>query len=114
MLFFRYRQKAHLYRGAYRVPLFKLSVCVSVCVRVTFVVFMIARAVRGRFPPTRGLWKRASMGSRVGCVSWNAVARWSRSPGCCGFRGGFLGAGGIISFFFFFVFFFFLNAHGLL
>ena len=32
-------KKASSYRGAYRVPLFNLSVCVSVSVCVTFVVF---------------------------------------------------------------------------
>ena len=37
--FFAFRQKGSSYRGAYRVPLFNLSVCVSVSVCVTFVVF---------------------------------------------------------------------------
>ena len=45
------------------------------------------RAVRGQFPQSRDLWKRASMGQRVGRVSSHAVSRWSRSLGCCGFRG---------------------------
>ena len=35
-------------------------VCLSVW--VTFVFLLIARAVRGRFPQTQDLWKRASMG----------------------------------------------------
>ena len=39
-----------------------LSVRLSACVFVTFVVLMIARVVQGRFPQTRDLWKRASMG----------------------------------------------------
>ena len=37
--FFAFRQKAFSYRGVYRVPLFNLSVCVSVSLYVTFVVF---------------------------------------------------------------------------
>ena len=42
--------------------LISLSVCVRVC-DIEFVgFFLIARAVRGRFPQTRYLWKRASMG----------------------------------------------------
>ena len=40
---------------------------------------------------TQDLWKPASMGERVGRVSSQTVSRWSRSPGCCGFRGVFLG-----------------------
>ena len=42
---------------------------------------LIARAVRGRFPQTRDLWKRASMGKRAGRVSSRFVSRWSRSLG---------------------------------
>ena len=45
------------------------------------------------------------MGERVGRVSSDAVSRWSRSPGCCGFRGVFW-VGWIFSCYFFFVFFF--------
>ena len=55
-------KKASSYRGAYRVPLFNLSVGMCVCVCVTLNSFLlIATAVRGRFPQTRCLWKRASM-----------------------------------------------------
>ena len=64
--------------------------------------FLIARAVRGRFPQTRDLWKRGDMGSRVGHVSAYGISRWSRSPGCCGFRGVFR----VRRISFFFVFFF--------
>ena len=39
-----------------------LSVCVCVCVTLNLSFLLIARAVRGRFPQTRYLWKRASMG----------------------------------------------------
>ena len=39
--------------------LISLSVCLCVC--VTFMVLLIARAVRGRFPQTRDLWERGSM-----------------------------------------------------
>ena len=46
-------------------------------------------AISSRFPQTRDLWKRASMGKRVGRVSSHVVSRWSTSPGCCGFRGVF-------------------------
>ena len=52
--------KASSYRGAYRVPLFNLSVYVCVTLNSSF--SLIARAVRGRFPHTRHLWKRVSMG----------------------------------------------------
>ena len=45
--------------------------------------------MRGRFPQTRDLWKRESMGERVGRVSSYAVSSWTRSAGCCGFRGVF-------------------------
>ena len=62
---------------------------ISVSVCVTFVLLLIARGVRGRFPQTRALCKRASVGERVGRVSSHVVSRWSRSPGCCGFRGVF-------------------------
>ena len=37
-----------------------LSVCVCVCVTLNSSFLLIARAVRGRFPQTRYLWKRAS------------------------------------------------------
>ena len=67
--------------------LISLSLCEYVC--TTFVVFLISRAVRGQFPQTRDLWKRSSVGERVGHVSSHAVLRWSRSPGCSGFRGVF-------------------------
>ena len=56
---------------------------------------------RGRLPQTRNLWKkRESMGSRVGRVSSHAVSRWSRSPGCCGFRGVFVVRWDFVVFFF--------------
>ena len=61
-------------------------VCLSVC--VSHLSFLrIARAVRGQFPQPRDLWKRVSVGERVGRVYSHAVSRWSRSPDCCGFRG---------------------------
>ena len=60
-----------------------ISLYVSVSVCVAFVLLLIARAVRSRFPQTRHLWKWASVGDRVGCVSSHAVSKWSRSPGCC-------------------------------
>ena len=41
---------------------------------------------RRRFPKTRDLWRKsASMGYRVRRVSLNAVSRWSRSLGRCGY-----------------------------
>ena len=86
---------------------------VCLCLYVYHSPFLlIARAVRRRFPQTRDLWKRASMGKRVGRISSRAVSRWSRSPGCCGFRGVF-SVGRIFQCSFFFVFFS-SNAHGLL
>ena len=66
-----YGKKASSCRGAYRSPLFNLSVCLSACLSVcpvclctvclTFVVLLITRAVRDRLPQTRDLWKRASV-----------------------------------------------------
>ena len=86
--------------------LISLPVRLSVC--VTFVVFTDCESCTSRFPYTRDLWKRASMGERAGRVSSRAVSRWSRTPGCCGFRGVFwVGR----DFFVFFVFFFFLRTH---
>ena len=74
-------KKASSYRGAYRVPIIN---SLSVCLCVQHPSFLlIARAERGRSPQTRDLWKRASMGSRVGRGSSHAVWRWARSPGCC-------------------------------
>ena len=64
--------------------LISLSVCTCVTLNSSFL--LIATAVRGRFPQTRYLWKRTSMGERVGRVFSHVVSRWSRSPGCCGFR----------------------------
>ena len=60
---------------------------------------------RGRFSRARDLWRKsASMGYRVGRVSLHAVSRWSRPPGCCGYRlfrcVFFLVSGGISSFLF--------------
>ena len=79
-------------------------VCLSVC--VSHLSFLrIARAVRGQFPQPRDLWKRVSVGERVGRFSSHAVSRWSRSPGCCRFRGVFRMRRDFV--FFFFVFFFF-------
>ena len=41
---------------------------------------------RSRFPQARDLWRKsASMGYRVRRVSLNAVSRWSRSLGRCGY-----------------------------
>ena len=54
-----------------------LSVCVCVCATLDSSFLLIARAVRGRFPQTRGLWKWASMGQRVGRVSSCTVSRLS-------------------------------------
>ena len=51
----------YLYRGAYRVPLFNSSVCLSLYVKRWWLL-LVERAVRGRLPQTRDLWKRASMG----------------------------------------------------
>ena len=50
---------------------------------------LIARAVRGRLPQSRDLWKRERVGEGVERVSLHAVARWLQSPSCCGFRGVF-------------------------
>ena len=85
--------------------LISLSVCLSVCMKHSLFL-LIAIAVRGRFPQTRDLWKRASMGERVGRVSSHDVSWWSWSPGCCGFRGVFW-VGRIFPGFFFRLFFFF-------
>ena len=76
------------------MPLFnssvRLSVCLCICQCVQHSSFLlIARVVRGGFPQTRYLWKRASTGKRVGRGFSRAVSRWSRSPGCCGFSGVF-------------------------
>ena len=68
--FFAFKAKKSLHTGVrtgrhYLISLPAcLPVCLSVpvCVCVTFVILLIARAVRGRFPQTRDLWKRASMG----------------------------------------------------
>ena len=52
--------------------------------------------------------------TRVTC-SLHAVSSWTRLPGCCGFRGVFLGGGGgFFCVFFFLDFLFSSNAHGLL
>ena len=60
-------------------------VCRCVCACAYHSSFLlIVRAVRGRFPQTRDLWKQTSVGERVGRVSLNAVSRWSRWSGCCG------------------------------
>ena len=42
--------------------LISLPVCVCVCVTLNSSFLLIARAVQGRFPQTRYLWKRASAG----------------------------------------------------
>ena len=46
--------------------------------------------------------------TRVTCSS-HAVSSWIRSPGCCGFRGVFLGGGADFSVFFLFDFFSFFE-----
>ena len=72
---------------------------------------LIARAVRGRDPQTWDLWKRASVVERVERVSSHAVSRWSRSAGCCAFRGVFWVRRDVVLCLFVF---FSSNAHGLL
>ena len=63
---FAYRQKRPLHTGVRTGchHFFSLSVCLRICqsVFVTFVFFLMARAVRGQFPQTRNLWKGASTG----------------------------------------------------
>ena len=57
---FAYRQKSLFLPGRIQGAIIQL-VCLYVC--ITFVIFtLIARAVRGRFPQTQDLWKRASIG----------------------------------------------------
>lgn len=59
-------EKTFSYSGAYRLPLIH-SACLSVSLFLCCVLLvcnirglLITLAVRGRFPRTRGLWKRAS------------------------------------------------------
>ena len=85
---------------------FSMSVCLCVC--VTFVVFTDCESCTRTISTNRDLWKRASMGKRVGGVSSRAVQRWPRSPGCCGFRGVFW-VGRFFFVFFVFRFFFFFE-----
>ena len=67
---------------------------------------------RSRFPQTQDLWRKtASMDYRVGRVSLDAISRWSRSPGCCGYILWCVQC--LVGFRFFFVFFT-SNAHSLL
>ena len=67
----------------------------------------MARSARGRFPQTRDLRKRASVGERVGRRSLHAVSRSLRSSGFCGFRGVF----SVRRLFFVFFFQLFLRTH---
>ena len=66
---------------------YSISLSVSVC--VTYAVFTDCGSCTRPISQTREQWKRASVGERVGRVSSHSVSRWSRSPGCCGFRGVF-------------------------
>ena len=94
-----------------RTQLNTVSLSVSVYVKHSSFL-LIATAVRSGFPQTRDLWKRASTGYRVGRGCSRAVSSWSRSPGCCGFRGVF--SVGWIFFAYFLSAFFPSYAHGLL
>ena len=69
------------------MPLF-LLVCVCMCENQSS-FSLIRRAIQIRLPQTRNLWKRARVGQRVGRALSHAVPKWSRSPGCCWFRGVF-------------------------
>ena len=52
-----------------------------------------------------GSMEAGEYGLTRGTCSWHAISRWSRSPGCCGFRGVFWMRRGFFVFFFFFFFF---------
>ena len=102
-------QNVSSYRGAYMVPVFKLSV--GMCVTLNNLFLLIATAVRGRFPQTRHLWKRTSVGESVGRffarrLEVVAFAGLLRLSWCV--------PGGVLFFVFFFRLFFSSNAHGLL
>ena len=80
----------------------------SVCLFVTFVVLLSARAVRGGFPQVRDLQKRVSIAN-----AWDGFRRTPSRGGWCRVAlwfGVFLGCGGfffvLFLFLFYFIFFF--------
>ena len=88
-------KEASSYRGAYKVPL---------CVCVTFVFFTDCDSCTRPISTHPVSMEAGEYGLTLGTCFSRAVSRWSRSPGCCGFRGVFW-VGRI-----FFVFFF-LRTH---
>ena len=65
-----------------------VSVSVSICVCVTFVVFTDRESCTRPISTNPGSTKAGEYGlTRGTCFVTRAVSRWSRSPGCCGFRG---------------------------
>ena len=101
-------KKASSYRGAYRVPIFSLSVCLCLSVCVTFVAFTDCESCTRPISTNPGSTEAGEYGLTRGTY---AVSSWTWSPGCCGFRG-VLWVGRIFSRFFFR--FFSSNAHDLL
>ena len=75
------------YRGAYRVPLFNWSVCVSVC--VTFVVFTDCESCTRPMSTNPGSMEAGECGLTRGTCFAAAVSSWSRSLGGYEFRGVF-------------------------
>ena len=88
---FVFTQKASSYRGAYRVPLFSLSVgiCVSVSACATFVVFAECKSCTMPVSTNPGSTEEGEYGLTRGTWFSRTVSRWSRSPGWCGSRGVF-------------------------
>ena len=71
---FAFRQKAFSYRGVYRVPLFNLSVCVSVSVCVTlFVVFTDYESCTRPIVTNPGSMEAGECG--LTCGTWFAARR---------------------------------------
>ena len=80
--------------------------CVSVSVCVTFIVFTDCESCTRPISTNPASMEAGEYGRTRGTWFSRAVSRWSRSPGCCGFRGVF-GWGAFFLVFFFFRYFFF-------
>ena len=106
--FFAFCQKSLFIPGWRRHCLICLSVCIpGMC--VAFVVLTDCESCARSIFTNPGSMEAGECGRTRGRVSLHAVSRWSRSPGCCRFRGVFW-VGRIFSIFFFFRFFFSSNA----
>ena len=99
------------YRGAYRVPLFNWSVCVSVC--VTFVVFTDCESCTRPMSTNPGSMESGQHGLTCGTCFIACRHELHAVAGLLWISRCVLG-GADFSVFFFFSFFFSSNAHGLL